>query len=84
MTTETKTISLIPSWKAAASIYIMALQNGSPVGVEAAQDGILEMATMIDGFNELVHQLLDNNDMDADTMRAVIRDHMKALKEKTS
>lgn len=49
---EEKTISLVPSWKAAASIYIMAMEAGTPEGKEAAKAGIMEMAEKFDAYIE--------------------------------
>lgn len=60
MTTETKTISLIPTWRAAASIYIMALENGTPEGQQMAKQGILEMAERFDTY---IEQMAEQNEM---------------------
>ena len=60
--TETKklvgTIDLTPtgrypgiSWKAAAQIYIMAVENGTAEGKKAGRAGIMEMAEHLDRIN---------------------------------
>lgn len=53
-----KTVKIIPTWKAAASIYIMALENGTPQGKEAGRAGIYEMAEHLDRIND------DNKEQD--------------------
>jgi len=55
---EIKTVQIIPTWKAAASIYIMALENGTREGQDAARAGIYEMAEHLDRINA------DNSDTD--------------------
>jgi len=46
-----KTIDLTPSWKAAASIYIMTLESGhTPRAKELAKAGIMEMAEKFDAL----------------------------------
>ena len=45
-----KTINLIPNWQAAAQIYIMALENGTPEGVRAGREGVMEMAEKFDNL----------------------------------
>lgn len=53
MNAETKeTIELIPTWKAAARIYMMALINGTGEGVKAGEEGIMEMAGKLDALND--------------------------------
>ena len=48
-----KTIKLIPTWKAAARIYIECMKHGTtPVGKEAAEAGIMEMAEKFDAYIE--------------------------------
>ena len=53
--TETKklvgTINLAPTWKAAAQIYIMAVENGTAEGKKAGRAGIMEMAEHLDRIN---------------------------------
>ena len=51
MATEQKTVKIVPTWKSAASIYIMALEAGTPEGKQAARDGIYEMAEHLDRIN---------------------------------
>lgn len=46
-----KTVTINPTWRAAASIYIMALENGTPEGRRAAREGIYEMADHLDKLN---------------------------------
>ena len=58
MATPAKTVKIIPTWKAAASIYIMALENGTAEGQRAARAGIYEMAEHLDRINA------DNSDTD--------------------
>ena len=53
-----KTVQLIPTWKAAANIYIMALENGTAEGKAAGRAGIHEMAEHLDKINA------DNSDTD--------------------
>ncbi len=52
MPVPVKTIELVPTWKAAARIYMMALVNGTHEGRKAAEAGILEMAEKLDAINE--------------------------------
>jgi len=52
MDDENKTFtSLMPTWKAAAQIYIMCLESGSDEGMQAAREGILEMGEKLDVIN---------------------------------
>lgn len=52
MATKTlKTVQLIPTWKAAASIYITAIVNGTPEGQQAGIAGVHEMAEHLDRIN---------------------------------
>lgn len=44
-----KTVSLIPNWKAAASIYILAFEANCG-GRTAAKEGIMEMAEKFDAY----------------------------------
>ncbi len=53
-----KTVQLIPTWKAAASIYITAIVNGTPEGQRAGIAGVHEMAEHLDRINA------DNSDTD--------------------
>ena len=46
-----KTVKIIPTWNAAAHIYMTALVNGTPDGRRAGQAGILEMAEHLDRIN---------------------------------
>ncbi len=46
-----KTVQLIPTWKAAASIYITAIVNGTPEGQRAGIAGVHEMAEHLDRIN---------------------------------
>ena len=46
-----KTVQLIPTWKAAASIYITAIVNGTPEGQQAGIAGVHEMAEHLDRIN---------------------------------
>jgi hypothetical protein len=46
-----KTISLIPTWRAAARIYMQCLEHGTEEGKQAAREGILEMAEHLDRIN---------------------------------
>jgi hypothetical protein len=48
MATEAKTVKIVPTWKAAARIYMMALVNGTYEGRQAAEAGIMEMAERSD------------------------------------
>lgn len=50
MQKQIKSVSLVPNWKAAAQIYIMALENGTPEGKQAAKAGIAEMAEKFDAY----------------------------------
>lgn len=52
MTEPTKSIRITPTWKAAARIYITALEDGTREGKEAARAGILEMAGHLDRINK--------------------------------
>lgn len=45
------TVNLTPTWKAAANIYIMALENGTDEGKKAGRAGIYEMAAHLDRIN---------------------------------
>jgi len=45
------TVELVPSWKAAAQIYVMAIQNGTPQGERAGIEGIMDMAAKLDALN---------------------------------
>jgi len=47
---QQREISLIPNWKAAAQIYIMALENGTSTGQQAGREGIMEMAQKFDAY----------------------------------
>lgn len=47
-----KKIDLLMNWKAAASIYVMALEAGTPAGKQAAKEGIMEMAEKFDAYIE--------------------------------
>lgn len=58
MGTPAKVVKIIPTWKAAASIYIMALENGTHEGKAAGRAGIYEMAEHLDRINA------DNSDTD--------------------
>ena len=48
MTTETKTIPITMSWRAAARIYLEGLENGTAEGRTQAREGIMEMADKLD------------------------------------
>lgn len=52
MNETVKSIPLVPNWKAAASIYIMAIEAGTPKGVEAGKAGVMEMASKFDAYIE--------------------------------
>ena len=43
-----KRVPLIPNWKVAAKIHIMAFEAGTPEGRLAAKDGIMDMAEKFD------------------------------------
>lgn len=45
-----KTIELIPTWRAAARIYVACLLNGTEEGKRNAEDGIMEMAEKLDAL----------------------------------
>ena len=49
-----KFIDMTPTWKAAAMIYVAAIQNGTPEGVKAGIAGINEMAAACDSLNEKI------------------------------
>lgn len=51
MAKQIKTIKIVPTWNAAAHIYMTALVNGTGEGRRAAQAGILEMAEHLDRIN---------------------------------
>lgn len=52
MNKPAKTIELTPTWKAAARIYMAALENGTYEGKKNAEAGIMEMAEHLDRINE--------------------------------
>lgn len=58
MATQIKTVKIIPTWKAAASIYITAIVNGTPEGQRAGMAGVHEMAEHLDRINK------ENSDTD--------------------
>jgi len=43
-------VNLVPSWAAAAQIYLMALENGTPEGIRAGREGVLSMAETLDAL----------------------------------
>jgi hypothetical protein len=47
----TKTVQLLPNWKTAATIYIMAFEANCG-GRTAAKEGIIEMAEKFDAYIE--------------------------------
>jgi len=51
MATQIKTVKIVPTWKAAAHIYMTALVNGTAEGRRNAQAGIMEMAEHLDRIN---------------------------------
>lgn len=55
-----KTISLVPTWRAAAQIFIMALENGTEEGKRHAREGILEMAGKLDELNNELKRKLES------------------------
>jgi hypothetical protein len=44
----TRTITMIPTWAQAVEIYMLALENGTEKGKQAARDEIRRMARMLD------------------------------------
>jgi hypothetical protein len=52
-------IDMNPTWKAAAQIYLAAIQNGTPEGVRAGLAGINEMAAACDSLNEKITAMND-------------------------
>lgn len=56
----TKTINITPTWRAAASIYIMALENGTAEGREEAKAGLMDMAERFDTY---IEQMAEQNEM---------------------
>lgn len=53
MTTETqKGVELVPTWKAAAQIFIMAIENGTAEGQRAGHQGIMDMADKLDALRK--------------------------------
>lgn len=44
------TVELVPSWKAAAQIYVMAIQNGTFEGQKAGIAGVMDMAEKLDAL----------------------------------
>lgn len=56
---ENRSINLVPSWKAAAQIYIMAIENGTAEGPAAGRDGIYQMADAIDSLNKKAREQAD-------------------------
>lgn len=59
MTAKT-TINIQPTWRAAASIYLLALECGTPEGKEEAKAGLLEMAERFDTY---IEQMAEQNEM---------------------
>lgn len=52
MNAKPSTIKIVPTWVAAARIYMAALINGTYEGRNAAESGILEMGQKLDRLNE--------------------------------
>ena len=55
-TTEPRTVNLAPTWRAAMSIYIAALENGTGAGREAARAELMRVADILDQQNADAHQ----------------------------
>lgn len=56
MSEKVKGVPLIPNWKAAAQIALMAIQNGTPEGAQAGEAMIIEMAEKFDKFIAQMHE----------------------------
>ena len=50
MTKSVESVEMVPTWKAAAQIYVMAIQHGTREGKRAGIEGVMEMADKLDAL----------------------------------
>lgn len=65
-----KKISIVPTWAAATRIYVMALENGTGAGQNAARDELLRLGRQYDEAIDIMNDLL-----------SALEDAVEALKE---
>lgn len=81
MNTETKTIKVDITWRAAARIYIEGLEHGTPEGKQAAREGIMEMADKLDALKAERESAIDMDKIAGDASDAADALHTSATRD---